>query len=273
MSISAKTGGVWHTVTNPQVRVGGAWQPVQKVYAKAGGVWQLVFNRNFIFNDVVAADMVDYNLSTRAVAAGWDGVVPLVATVTVNGGVVVGASGLGAAFTVPALPAASTVSITNNGFIVGHGGAGGMGVHAVGTPLDGGNAGNGGLALSVAYATTIVNASGTIGGGGGGSGGGGCDLGTGGGGGGGAGRNAGAGGASVGNPGSPGTYNAGGAGGAHIGSDSGDGFTGGALGVVGTDGAGSSSTNGGTHGNPGDCTSGNINITWTSTGNRWGTLN
>lgn len=274
IGIYAKSGGVWRTITDPQVRVAGTWRPIQKAYAKVGGVWQLVYNRAFVFDasngGTINADVNNWNLATQAGIAGWDGILPLVAVITLNAGKVVGSASLAAAMVIPALPTGSSVSFTNNGFVVGHGGNGGNGSNAgFGT-----NGTAGGLALSVAYATTIVNGGGTIGGGGGGGVGG---LGTagdgGGGGGGGAGRIGGTHGNGIagGFNGADGVYNTFGAGGANAGGGgSNNGGDGGALGQVGNTDEGGW----GVGGAAGDCTSGNVNITWSgATGNRWGALN
>lgn len=260
--LSGKASGTIQTIVDPQGHAAGAWHPIQEAYGKVGGVWQTTYLRNFIFTTTISADTNNYNVSTAAVSAGWNGVDPLVATITINGGVVVGSTTLGAAFTVPSLPSGSTVAITNNGYIVGRGGTGGNGVNA---PANGTAGSPGGLALSVAYATTITNNT-TIGGGGGGGGGGDAAEGTSGGGGGGSGRATAAGGTSPGNAGSPGTYNAGGGGGAHIGADAGDGGPGGNLGQDGFPGADRPG------GAAGACTSGNSFITWAATGTRSGAL-
>lgn len=265
-----KDAGVWRTVTGLFVKNGGVWRTIQNAYVKDAGVWRQFYQRGFTFTDTISADTTDYNLSTKATNAGWDGVAPLFATVTINAGKVVGSSTTGAAFIVPSLPASSTVNITNNGFIVGRGGQGGLSTNG-GIGVDGAT---GGLALSVSYATTIDNLSGTVGGGGGGGGSGASeDAGsTGGGGGGGAGRNTGAGGLGPGLHGTDGTYNTAGTGAGHTGVDGGDGGNGGGLGAAGAVGAGSSSNNGGNGGAAGACTSGNVNITWTNNGTRLGTL-
>ena len=121
-------------------------------------------------NLTISSDRTNFNLSSAALAAGWDGVIPLNATVTVNSGVYVGSSSVSnAAFTIGSLPANSVVTINNNGYIVGVGGAGGNGYSG----SQGSDGGPGGNALSVSYATTIYNYGTIAGGGGGGAGGGG----------------------------------------------------------------------------------------------------
>ena len=43
----------------------------------------------FAFNYVISADTANFNVRTAAIAAGWDGIAPLKATVMVNAGVYV----------------------------------------------------------------------------------------------------------------------------------------------------------------------------------------
>lgn len=262
-----KVSGSYQTVVDPQAKVSGSWLSVQQAYGKVSGVWQTVYLRGFAFSQTISSDTPNYNLSSAASAAGWNGTDPLLATVTVNSGVVVGSSSTGAyAFTIPSLPAGSTVALTNNGYIVGAGGnATGFGGAA------------GGPALSVAFATTINNASGTVGGGGGGGGVGGPG-GPIGGGGGGAGSIAGtsAGSGSPGHQGSDGSLISGGsAGSGGDGGDDnfgGDGGDGGGLGDAGSSGGGGSLGGGMAGGAAGACTNGNSNIVWINTGTRLGTL-
>jgi hypothetical protein len=165
ISTNVNVSGTWRKAVNLYVYSGGAWRTIQNGYVKDGGSWRLVYQRGFTFTSAIASHTQNYNLSTAAVAAGWNGTDPLLATVTVNTGIVVGSSSTGAyAFTIPSLPAGSEVTIINNGYIVGKGGVGGSGTptHTAGAA--------GGPALSVAYATTINNGSGVVGGGGGGGG-------------------------------------------------------------------------------------------------------
>lgn len=266
----------------------------------------------FNFNATISANTTDYNLATAMTAAGWNGIDRVIATVTVNSGVYLGSSSTSTpALTVGTLPAASTVLITNNGFILGKGGNGAVPNSSNGSP--------GGPALTIQYATTITNNN--IIGGGGGGGGYGCGAGAfdgktrysymlGGGAGGGAGYLAGSGGTVSGTRqnsviafvsatnGSSGTFTAGGSGG--VGDygfafgvspnsymQSGGGGSGGGLGSSG--GGGGDGSWAGEAGfayypvrNPaassggaaGACTTSgsNANITWAATGTRYGAL-
>jgi len=181
--------------------------------------------------------------------------------VTINSGVYVGASSTGIyALTVSsAFNSGDTVSIINNGVIIGAGGSGGAG--GVGNGVNGGGGAAGGNALAINRPTRITNNNLIAGGGGGGGGGRGYKTIVsnyqGGGGGGGAGYNAG-GGAAVG--GGSGSVVAGGAGGNPAGGTS----TGGAGGGRGATGGTSAGGSGGGAG--GYYVVGNGNVTWVALG-------
>lgn len=220
----------------------------------------------------ISANTQNYILNTAKVtgyAAGKTDV-----TLTINAGIYVGSSstgGIGLDVNT-SWAAGDTVTIVNNGFIVGCGGAGGGG----GNPdneINGFNGAVGGPALRVQRATTINNGSGTIAGGGtGGKGGaagtvpnGKSAIVTGGGGGGGGQGFSGGGGGNGGGPsnacpiggnaGSAGSTSGGGGGGSGGGGDAASGAGGGGYGG-------------------GNCTTAGSNalITYTATGTRIGTL-
>ncbi|HEX8994331.1 MAG TPA: hypothetical protein VF803_03705, partial [Candidatus Paceibacterota bacterium] len=123
----------------------------------------------------ISSNTQNYNAYSAAIAAGWNGINPINLTVTVAPGVVVGANSTGAyAFdTGSGYPAGSSISIINNGYIVGAGGAGGNGGQRLNYQCSGTAGGVGGPALHVGYNTAVTN-NGVIGGGGGGGGGGGA---------------------------------------------------------------------------------------------------
>jgi len=254
----------------------------------------------FLFFTTISSNQADYNLYNQMIAAGWDGQRPVIVNLTINGGVVVYASTTsGYAFTISSIPANSSITITNNGYIVGKGGTGvGKGYPSqTDYNLTAPAYANGGPAFYTNYAVSINNASGVIGGGGGGggvggstsadcscSGCGGVEL---------NGMAPGGGGAGYGDGGigytnwrnntgyrlSPITSSAGGltTGGGSAGS--GTGGAGGGLGAAGSTGGGASrcgytnQSGPGTGGAGGACTQGNSNITWLSTGTRLGALN
>ena len=235
------------------------------------------------FTLTISANQTNANLRTLAVNAGWNQTVKVNATI--NSGIYVSSNSTAT----PALTVSGSfpggVTLTNNGFIVGMGGAGGPGNTGAGSA--------GGLALSVSTAITIDNTNGTVaGGGGGGAGNNGqwTDGGevpqtyTTGGGGGGGGRSSNAansaggagGGGTNGNgaSGNPGTVSAAGTGGAGATGtqNGGTGGTGGGWGTSGSTGGASNQGAGGAGGSGGGAVSGNANITWTATGTRLGAI-
>lgn len=239
--------------------------------------------QRFYFN--ITTNQTNANLRTLALAAGWDGITQVVATI--NSGIYISSNSTGT----PGLTINGSfpngVRLNNNGFIVGMGGNGGTCVGLT----NGGSGSPGGLALSVSVAVSILN-SGTIAGGGGGGGAGGAsinsaDTATGGGGGGGrssnalnsSGGGAGTGGDANGTAGTAGTVSAagtGGAGGAVNYAIAGGGGDGGDWGTNGSNGAialsGTTRYSGGSGGSAGGAISGDSNITWLATGTRLGSI-
>jgi hypothetical protein len=119
--------------------------------------------RAFTFTSTISSNTTDYNVSTAATAAGWDGVIPLIANITVGISVSVSATTTATpAFTVPSLPAGSSATIINNGNIYGFGGA--RGEYGAGNQ----NGKVGGVGLLVSYPTVVTNNLWIAGGGGGG---------------------------------------------------------------------------------------------------------
>ena len=222
----------------------------------------------YVFKETVSASTQNYNLKARALAAGWDGVTPLVAEITVAGGIVIGsASTASYAFdTGSGFPAGSTLALVNNGSIVGARGAGGIGGDVSSSARNGGS---GGPALRAQSLLEITNR-GVIGGGGGGGGGHylvnydpegtsyHVTLGGGTGAGGGTSVAAATGGGSTVQNGY--TFYSGSGGGLGVGGGAGYASASWAAGSVGAGGAG------------GACTGGGANITWLATGTRYGTL-
>ena len=129
----------------------------------------------FVFT--ISADVANINLRTVAVTAGWDQVLPVVATI--GAGInIYSTSTATTALTIDGAWAGG-VTLVNNGNIVGKGGAGGSGGNpdtAGGTQGNGTSGTAGGKALAVTVAVSIDNTSGIIGGGGGGGGGGGASY-------------------------------------------------------------------------------------------------
>jgi hypothetical protein len=124
----------------------------------------------YLFVSDLDANTNNYDLLTAAQNSGYSTTsgIPLRATVTVRSNIIIGSTSAATyAFTLPALPTNSEITIRNYGYIMGKGGNGGNGTaHTVG-----GSGNAGGPALRLQYACTLFN-SGVIGGGGGGGGGG-----------------------------------------------------------------------------------------------------
>jgi hypothetical protein len=121
----------------------------------------------FVFTSTIGTT-ANYNLNSAMSSAGWDGVKPVLANITVSNGATVYGIGYGGtpAFTIGSLPTYSTVTVTNNGVIAGYGGYG---------AATAGAGGPGGVGMSISYSTTLINSNtGAIFGGGGGGGGGGA---------------------------------------------------------------------------------------------------
>lgn len=249
------------------------------------------------FSFTISTNQTNANLRTLAVNAGWNQSSKVVATI--NSGVYISANSTGT----PALTVNGSfpggVELVNNGFIVGMGGAGGVGggVNSSGGGIAGSAGSSGGLALSVSAGISINNASGTIAGGGGGGGGGSSAKFTDGkgtlivgmaGGGGGGGRSSAAANSAGGSRGTSYGTNSAGNGGAGTVSSAGGGGNGYSLYSVpsgaggGGGGWGSSGVSGSQGGTPvagpygggggGGAVSGNGNITWVATGTRLGSI-
>lgn len=122
------------------------------------GVFRLTFT-------VGGTSYGNFDLSSVLTSFGWNGTLPVDATIIIPAGVTVYGFGYGGAagLTVNSLPAGSYVNITNNGIIAGYGGFGAGTASA---------AGDGGVALRISTPTTLINNNAILGGGGGGGGGG-----------------------------------------------------------------------------------------------------
>lgn len=119
----------------------------------------------FVFAPTISTTEPSYDVRARAIAAGWDGVVPLMAKI------VIAPAGVARAMVVSSnFPAGSSISIDVQGAIAGIGGAGGAGGIGSSLPAQAGQPG--GTALHVRFPVVLKN-TGVIAGGGGGGGGGG----------------------------------------------------------------------------------------------------
>ena len=228
---------------------------------------------------VFVIDTADTNIKTLLIANGWDGTSVIHPTVVIQSTAKLYASSTGtyALDTGSGWPVGCTLTIVNNGLILGHGGAGANS----GTSNHGLPGGNGGNAIHIQLPTNITN-SGVIGGGGGGGGSGGTTYGGGGGG----GEGNGPGGTSLhAYYGGTATLTAYGAGGSGLGFPAGfypgyggTGGNGGIYGSPGDNGALSYESHanvyypGGTGGAPGAAVVGNSLVTWVTNGTIYGNL-
>lgn len=165
-TISVKDAGIWKDVKNIYVKKDGVWTNVLEGYVNDNGTWKPFFYDVFSFS--IASNQTNADLRSLALAAGWNGVSPVAATI--NSGIYISSNTTsGAALTVSgSFP--TGVSLTNNGYIIGMGGNGGNGnIYET----EGGFPGApGGTAIAVSSPLSITNNQ-TIAGGGGGGGGGG----------------------------------------------------------------------------------------------------
>ncbi|HET8688580.1 MAG TPA: hypothetical protein VFM18_18355 [Methanosarcina sp.] len=246
--------------------------------------------KQFVFSYTVASgvSVANFNLAAAASSAGWNGVAPISAIITINsGGIIYSTSTTTPALVLSTVPSYSAISVINSGYIVGCGGKGSSGCNSVGDSgvINSAPGSPGGPALQILVQNTGVSCritnNGTIGGGGGGGGGGSQQyLGNGPGGGGGAGYGL-AGvspaysnrfGYSV-TAGGNGTLTAGGAASSSTYTVTVYGGAGGGLGSAGAPGAASVGYGGpGAGGAAGAATVGYANATWVATGTLLGSL-
>lgn len=236
-------GGALNTSSSTNVPTSGA--------ISIGMFYGLSAINSFNLNQTISADINKYNLQTQLVNAGWNGIDIVNVTVTINENIVVYSDNTAIpALSIPnTIPDGSTININNNGYIIGMGGSGGGNSN---------NATAGGPALQTSKPINVTN-NGTIGGGGGG-GSAYVSLGSYGAGGGRTGRTNSAGGVGSKSTGSNGTFSSPGIVNSPAGSGGNWGETGGAGNVTSGPGAG------------GAAVIGNSNITWVTTGTRFGAI-
>ena len=88
----------------------------------------------FSFTATISSNTTSYNLATQATAAGWNGVAPIIASITVNNSISLSGTGntTSSALILPStIPTKSIITLTNNGSIFGSGGAGGSGFASI----------------------------------------------------------------------------------------------------------------------------------------------
>lgn len=189
MTLSVKDGGTWKDVTTIYVKDGGTWKQVVDGYVKTGGVWTKFTAVNRVsLSYTFASNTANASLNLSSIGGYQAGTSDI--TITVNADVYLYATSTGNyGLNITGGTTGDTLTIVNNGFIMGQGGVGGTGyatTAAVG--------GNGGPALNLGFAMSDCTINNTYslayiagGGGGGGGGNGGTTTGSGGGGGGGSG--------------------------------------------------------------------------------------
>jgi hypothetical protein len=123
----------------------------------------------FTYNVTISANTTNYNMKAAAITAGWNQTVKLTMSVTINAGVYVYSTSTGTyAFdTGSTFPTGTTLSLVNNGVILGNGGTGGNGRSTGITGIDRPAGTSGGPAFIARQVISVTN-NGTIGGGGGG---------------------------------------------------------------------------------------------------------
>jgi len=126
----------------------------------------------FQFIKTFTSNVQEYSLSSDLVANGWDEVTPVQAIITVNSGIYVWSDNISVpAFNTGYIAPGSTISIINNGYIIGRGGDGANSVVSNTYNVTPPAAQAGGNAINLNYPVSITNYSYIAGGGGGGRGG------------------------------------------------------------------------------------------------------
>lgn len=146
-------GGALNTSSSTNVSTSGA--------ISIGMFYGLSAVTYFNLDQVITTDTNKYDLQTQLINAGWNGTDLVNVTVTINQDIVVYSDNTAIpALSIPnTIPDGSTININNNGYIIGMGGAGSGSTGAKA----------GGPALNTSKPITVTN-NGTIGGGGGGGG-------------------------------------------------------------------------------------------------------
>lgn len=168
------------------IRYRGAPQATGGTITQTGGFTYHTFNTSGTFASVdgiydpdyfkfvrtISANTANYNIRTAAIAAGWDGLRPIVARIFVNPGIVVtsASDGTPAFDTGLGIPIGSVLELINSGDIVGAGGTGGTDYNGSAWGPYHGN--GGGIAFRAQYPIKVTNTGKMVGGGGGG----GCGL-------------------------------------------------------------------------------------------------
>lgn len=171
MPISVKDSGSYKLVYEVWQKVDGVWVEVPTVHYKIGGAWKKVHSKltPFVFNKTISVNTYGYDLREDALIAGWDGVQPLLATVTINVGIIVGAvANQNFGFSTGLIfPQGCKLTLINNGTIAGMGGKGGDS-GKLGNLVAGKDGDRGGTAVFINIPTVLYNYGSILAGGGGG---------------------------------------------------------------------------------------------------------
>jgi hypothetical protein len=157
-----KIGGVWKKTNKGYVKVAGTWKPLKAAYVRVSGSWKKIYTGTIVLSNAAAVS----NYDLFAAAGSPSGPVDLIFT---NTGTIYSTSTAVAALSVIGFAAGSTITIINQGYIIGMGGNGGDGGSS--SSNYGQPGGAGGPAISLGLNVTIDNTAGYIFGGGGGGGG------------------------------------------------------------------------------------------------------
>tara|TARA_R110000764_G_scaffold117211_1_gene204272 strand:+ start:1288 stop:2145 length:858 start_codon:yes stop_codon:yes gene_type:complete len=166
LNTKVKVGGIW-TDAKPHVKVSGTWKKVKIAYSKVGGSWQKTYEYEWVYT-FSAGEHTDVDIDTLA---GIDKYYNVRVVIPSNATLVASSTNAYALKTGSGY--SGTLTIVNNGSILGRGGNGGGGgsgysYNEVHGPSNGTA---GGYAMYVESPFTLNNTGTLAGGGGGGSGG------------------------------------------------------------------------------------------------------
>jgi hypothetical protein len=172
-------GGVWKKVSEASIYTGSAWNSVSNIYYWNGSAWVKGFTKGFEFTKTITGTTTNFSTTTEATSQGWNGTDSVIANLTLSSSAIIKSSSVSTyAFETTGLPLNSQVNLTltSGAYIVGRGGAGGIGSFSVviNYPNAGYSQGQpGGPAINIISGVNMnLTNNGTIGGGGGGGGGG-----------------------------------------------------------------------------------------------------
>lgn len=171
MSLYIRIAGSWKRITNIYRKISSVWTEMREGHVRVSGVWEEFHLPVLSVTVTVSDDNID--LYVEAGSPSY----PVYAEITIDSGVVIGSVDTAiAAVVLGSWPAGSTIKLINNGYILGMGGAGGVGMYLypdISTLVDAAAGADGGPAIVLNQSIEIDNTNGYIWSGGGGGGGGG----------------------------------------------------------------------------------------------------